>query len=119
MHLIDIDPMGDDLCGGWERPLKEFAFISRHEPTDEQCRLANELGIILVPIGDMDAFTVTCADVAAHGDFSGVVVVHPAAALTLSYGYAVGVFENGSRPEEGGKPSFFAKAFHVYPWRPE
>jgi hypothetical protein len=91
-----------------------YAFISRHVPTTEQAELAAEKGIELVVVGDMDAFSVTPSDVASKGEFAGVVVVHPAAALRLNGAYSVGVFENGQRSQEGGKPTFFAKALHIF-----
>lgn len=96
--------------------MKKFAFISRHTPTAEQIELAAEQGIELVPVGDMDAFTVHPAYVAEKLVIAGgVVVVHPAAAMRLKQAYDIGVFENGVRPVEGGTPAFFAKALHIYP----
>lgn len=94
--------------------VKKFAFISRHQPTDEQLQLAIADGIELVHIGDTDAFSVSVGFVDAAGAFDGVVVVHPAAALRLCSQFEVGVFENGSRPGENDKPQFFAKSFHLY-----
>ena len=96
---------------------RTFAFISRHRPTAEQSALAAEQGIDLVPIGDADAFSVTKEFVDGNGDFQGVVVVHPAAALRLAPAFMVGVYENGHRPAEGDKPAFFAKALHVFDQR--
>ena len=63
--------------------MKKFAFISRHEPTAEQIKLAQLNGIELTHIGDADAFTVSACFVDNAGSFDGVVVVHPAAALRL------------------------------------
>lgn len=94
--------------------MQDFAFITRHSPTQEQIELAAEEGINLIPIGDMDAFTCEPTHVAGHGDFIGVVVVHPAAAMRMCKVYDVAVFENGNRAPEGEKPEFFAKALHVY-----
>lgn len=94
--------------------MKKFAFISRHTPTPEQLKLATEAGIELVAVGDRDAFTVRAIEFLADG-FEGAVVVHPAAALRLARGgLKVGVFENGTRAEEGGKPTFFAKSLHIF-----
>ena len=98
---------------------RHFAFISRHAPTPEQYALAWEQNITLHVVGDLDAFTVTIGQVEALAPegvnhFDGVVVVHPAAALRLVQGYDVGVFENGQRAAEDGKPSFFAKSLTVY-----
>lgn len=94
--------------------MKKFAFISRHTPTPEQIELALAQGIELVCIGDLDAFTVDAVDVSSSGEFDGVVVVHPAAALNLIRAYPVGIFENGNRAPEGERPQFFAKALHVW-----
>jgi hypothetical protein len=92
----------------------KFAFISRHLPTEGQVKLAKEKGIELVHVGDMDAFTVTQQKVSQMGDFYGVIVVHPAAALRLVRNYQIGVFENANRAPEGEIPQFEAKALHVY-----
>jgi len=96
--------------------MKNFAFISRHEPTTEQAAIAAEQGIALHPIGDFDAFRITADDVdrATLTRFDGVVVVHPAAAMRLCSEYAIGVFENANRAEVGEKPRFECKSFHVY-----
>ena len=94
-----------------EVEMKKFAFISRHAATPEQIKMAAEQGIEVIPVGDFDAFTVTAQQV---GDFDGVCVVHPAAALRLAREFAVAVFENGQRSEDGGKLTFFAKSLHVY-----
>lgn len=102
-----------------------FAFISRHIPTDTQVQLAADAGVNLVHVGDADAFTVTPAFV--HGRerdacdsgfwFDGVVVVHPAAALRLANNFLVGVFENANRAPEGAPVSFEAVSFHVFDLR--
>jgi len=94
--------------------MQKFAFISRHEPTPEQAVLAAEQGILLIPIGDCDAFNVTPSFVDEAGAFEGVVVVHPAAALRLAPTFIIGVFENGTRPGVGERPQFVAKALHLY-----
>jgi hypothetical protein len=94
--------------------MKKFAFISRHTPTSEQIGLAAAQGIELVAIGDLDAFTVEAEDVVASGEFDGVVVVHPAAALNLIRAFPVGIFENANRAPEGERPQFFAQALHVW-----
>ena len=99
--------------------MKNVAFISRHTATVEQQNLANAQGFTLIAVGDVDAFSVTPAMVYDMGKFTGVkfdavCVVHPAAAMRLQSHYDVLVFENGTRPAEGGAPSFFAKALHVF-----
>ena len=94
--------------------MKKFAFATRHNPTPEQVAAAAEKDIELVPIGDVDGFTVTLADIAKHGDFDGVVVVHAGAALQLVRDMDVGVFENVNRAPEGEKPQFVAGRLHVW-----
>jgi hypothetical protein len=94
-----------------------FAFITRHALTADQIRLADEAGIDLILVGDMDAFTVTPEEIRALGDFEGVVVVHPAAAMRLAQHYLIGIFANGNRAAEGERPQFYAKNFHVYDLR--
>jgi hypothetical protein len=91
--------------------MKKFAFISRHAATKEQLEMAISKGIELIPVGDYDAFSVTPDQV---GDYDGVCVVHPAAALRLASKFTVAVFENSQRSEEGGRLTFFPKALHVY-----
>ena len=92
----------------------QFAFISRHNPTDSQITLAAEQGIELVHIGDHDAFTVSPDFVLDAGPFEGVVVVHPAAALRLADTFLVGVFENANRAPVGERPQFEAQSLHIY-----
>jgi hypothetical protein len=94
-----------------------FAFISRHEPTASQYDLADQQEITLVPIGDLDAFSVTVADVDEHGDFDGVVVVHPAAAMRLASQFLVGVFKNANRARPDEPPKFEAESLEIYDLR--
>jgi hypothetical protein len=94
--------------------MEKFAFLTRHAPTAGQIAIAERAGIILEPIGDRDAFSVTVADIDAAGAFDGVVVVHPAAALRLASAFVIGVFENANRAHEGEKPSFEAVSLHLY-----
>lgn len=104
-----------------------FAFLSRHIPTPEQYALAIEKNIELVHVGDADGFTVTYNDIRERftqvfgidGNLEipkirGVIVVHAAAALRLIPHCTVGIFENEQRPVEGGKPTFFPKALHLF-----
>lgn len=94
-----------------------FAFISRHTPTDGQIALAAEKGVTLQHIGDADAFTITPDWVKTQGDFEGVVIVHPAAAMRLASTYEVGVFKNSNRAPLGEKPRFEAEALYIYSLR--
>ena len=94
-----------------------FAFISRHTPTREQLKMATDMGIELVHVGDADGFSVAPSYIHGLGPFEGVVVVHPGAALNLCQDFIVGVFENGTRPTEGGKPEFYAKSLTLWDLR--
>lgn len=94
--------------------MKTFAFISRHNPTAEQYQLAKLANINIVPIGDMDAFTVNSSMIMEKGNFDGVIVVHPAMAMRLKNQYAIGIFENGNRANEGEKPQFYAKGLYIF-----
>lgn len=103
-----------------------MAFVSRHEPTTEQVALAEKDGYQLVHVGDLDAFSHNLPDqltkLIAEGNYQAVACVHPVIAirvLEFGTGYAhpcvrVAVFENGQRAEAGGKPTFFARAMHVF-----
>jgi len=92
--------------------MSKLAFISRHTPTEEQVALAERKGYVLVHVGDRDAFSVQARE---FKDYSGVVVVHPAAALRLlGECNVVGVFENENRAAEGQPPQFRAKALHLF-----
>ena len=92
----------------------EFAFVSRHQPTDAQHALAAQMGHTLTHIGDCDAFTIDAGYIYDHGTFEGVVVVHPAAALRLAPYFVIGVFENGNRAAPNEPPKFEPKAFRVF-----
>ena len=99
-----------------------FAFITRHAPTNEQMALAGAKNIVLHPVGDADAFTVDVSFVHEAGNhlgviFDGVIVVHPAAALRLCKEFLIGVFENANRAQEGAPPQFSAKALHIFDFR--
>jgi len=99
-----------------DKQMQKLAFISRHQPDSEQKRLAAKAGYELVHVGDMDAFTVDAGFI--EKEYSGAVVVHPAAALRLiamsGAGFVVGVFENSNRAPEGEKPQFAAKRLHLF-----
>lgn len=97
--------------------MAKFAFISRHAPAPSQIEMAKAQGIDLEHVGDADAFNVSCAFVYEKGDYEGVVVVHPAAAMKLCQDFLIGVFENATRPPVDGKPQFEAKELHVFDLR--
>lgn len=93
-----------------------FAFLSRHQPTQEQIDLATERGIELIHLGDVDAFSWSLSDAERikDMDIDGVICVHPVLALkAFNAGFDVGVFENGNRAPEGEKPQFFAKSLWI------
>jgi len=86
--------------------MRNFAFVSRHEPSLAQLDLARAAGIELTHIGDRDAFAFPASELKAQG-YVGVVVVHPQAALTaFQAGLEVGVFNNVNRASVGEKPQF-------------
>ena len=97
--------------------MKTFAVISRHAPTASQINVAEEQGIALVPVGDVDAFTIEEGEL---GDllegYNGVVVAHAALALRCSrIGLEVGVFQNLNRAALGAPPQFEAGRLAVFP----
>lgn len=99
-------PGGQGSCGDHHEWASRFAFVSRHVPTAAQTTMAAAQAVLLEQVGDRDAFAFPAAELLAAG-FSGVVVVHPAAALTaLLAGLAVGVFNNVNRAPLGSPPQF-------------
>lgn len=93
-----------------------MAFISRHEPTSDQHRLANEAGWNLVHVGDVDAFSDLGEFMHQLWDdgYRGVACVHPLIALScFQFGYRVGVFRNENRAEIGQPPRFLATALII------
>jgi hypothetical protein len=92
--------------------MLKFAFISRHAPTQEQHELAAKKGVQLICVGDDDAFSIVPN---VYQEYDGVVVVHPAAALSLIGSKPVGVFKNEHRlgPNEN-VPKFRAADFVVW-----
>jgi len=90
-----------------------FAFVSRHVPTQGQIELAASKGITLEHVGDRDAFAFPSDEILGLG-FVGVVVVHPLAAL-IAYraGLSVGVFNNVNRAPIGEPPRFETTDFVV------
>jgi len=92
--------------------MKNFAFISRHEPTASQHSIAAQHNIILHPVGDRDGFTVKSDEFAPY---DGVIVAHAAMALRLltPINY-VGIFNNVNRAGIGEPPRFEATELHLY-----
>jgi len=102
---------------------KKIWFVSRHEPTEEQRALVPNFD--LVKVDDIDGFDYKAVHkLMEKADAEGVehfAVVNAALALNIISWYAgepqyttVVVFENASRPAEGGKPTFTAKAAHAW-----
>lgn len=93
--------------------MRKFAFVTRHQPTPAQTIIAARAGIALIPVGDRDGFTFDPTEFG--GEYDGVIVVHPAAALRASAcGWAVGIWENANRAPEGAPPRFEAVSLHLY-----
>lgn len=97
---------------------KLFYFISRHQPTPEQQKLAQKADIEIVHVGDRDAFKIATMEMATAVpgcNPDGYIVVHPAAALSLAEtGKPVAVFENGNRSVPNEPPCFEPVALHIY-----
>lgn len=100
-------------------------FISRHTPTEQQIALAKAEGFDLLHEGDVDAFDVDAVtqivNRALTRQIYAFAVVHPALALNLVAELRhqdepahLGVFENASRPPEGGAPSFVPVCLHIW-----
>jgi hypothetical protein len=81
-------------------------------------------------LGDADAFERKADDAfsIARREYDAICVVHPALAMMAAVGSMwtpqinwqpkrVILFENGSRPQEGGPPSFTPVALHIYQLR--
>lgn len=82
--------------------MERFAFVSRHVPTERQHQLAAEKGIILVHVGDVDAFRGDFGSIRPNVDFAGCVVVNAAAALrAITHFPKIGVFENAAARGSG------------------
>ena len=94
--------------------MKNFAFISRHEPTAEQHVLALAQGIELTHVGDTDGFAVTPEGVEQFDNFDGVIVVHAAMAMNLAKCFKIGVFKNENRAPIGQPPQFLATELVVW-----
>lgn len=97
--------------------MKKLAFVSRHEPTEGQNKLARQRGYELCHVGDRDAFV---GVLPGPGEgYDGVVVVHAAAAMrslyaTFTGNWVVGVYENANRAPVGEKPTFEAVRLHLF-----
>ena len=106
---------------GYEKgAVKNFIFISRHEPNADQHTLAGDQGVRLIHVGDVDAFApdlrAQVADLLAQHDAQGVVAVHPLVALAATAnGAAFGSFRNVNRAPVGAPPQFGTDLFVVVP----
>lgn len=98
---------GNEFLKDWELVL----FISRHTPTIDQVAMMAKERAILYPVGDRDAFTLDPMEF----QYRKIITVHPAMALRLlPVVEAIGIFENSSRPSEGGAPSFSPSKIHWF-----
>ena len=103
--------------------MDKFLFISRHEPSADQIRLAAEQGIELVFAGDLDAFAPNLGHMIAELDAklipgmefaAGVVAVHPLICIKAAQmSMKVGSFRNINRAPVGEKPMFETDLFVV------
>jgi len=96
---------------------RTFVFLSRHEPTDQQKKIAAEKGITILKGNDVDAFgdrlyyEIESWKSIAHG----IICVHPVVALMAhQLGFAVGVFNNINRAPIGEKPQFETTSLAVF-----
>jgi len=101
--------------------MLNFAMIGRHMPTQEQIVMAQHMGIELTNVGDIDAFKQPLLKLLSHKPYDGIITANFAIALRaipfLIYHRrpcAIGVWENGQRPDANGKATFFPVALHVY-----
>lgn len=100
--------------------MTNLYFISRHVPTQEQVKLAEDDGYEIIHLGDVDAFDIKAVRAIigkAHDDADGeefaISCVHPMVALQAISLCDVVLFENANRAPEGEKPSFHAIALHI------
>lgn len=103
-----------------------IVFVSRHSPTAEQIKLAQNRGFALTHVGDLDAFASEvelvewiesiCQRIESdnYSNAFTLCAVHPRiAAIAYRIGMDLAFFENGTRPADGDKPTFFASSLHV------
>lgn len=98
--------------------MRNFIFISRHEPLSSQFELAAAQGVNLIHVGDLDAFDKLrmgrIAGLAAANKAEGVVAVHPLIAIAaFKAGLAIGSFNNVNRAPIGQKPDFHTTEFQI------
>lgn len=119
--LSSNEEEAEKIAAAWEgadyvsQAIPALGFISRHAPTPEQRELAWKAGYHLAHLGDVDAFDCVAVRTAAK-NYAAIAAVHPAVFMHLLESETVSfiVFENGTRAAEGGPPSFYAKAMHVW-----
>lgn len=97
--------------------MGNMAFVSRHEPTPEQFRLAADQGWNLVHVGDVDAFSPNLGEFMHQlwsEGYRGVACVHPLIAIdSFAFGFRVGIFRNENRAAIGQPPQFLATELRV------
>jgi hypothetical protein len=100
--------------------MQKMLFVTRHEPTPEQCAIAADKGFELVHVGDVNAFDPRLLPILKgmlrEHNAEVVCCVHPmVAVVALDAGAkAIAIFENSNRAAPGEKPSFAPSALHVY-----
>ena len=99
------------------------AFIGRHSPTAEQEALFSQQNRQLEPVGDVDGFDFQAVKALilplARKGYTEFATANVAIALNIARlapmeGWRIWAVENGARPTEDGKPSFYAKAIHAW-----
>lgn len=95
--------------------MDKFAFVSRHEPTNQQRETAARMNVDLEWVGDKDGFALSAEDLYDLAKYRGVIAVHAGmVAELMSRGFTVGVFQNVARPADGDRPSFEPGKLHVW-----
>ncbi|MGA1712751.1 MAG: hypothetical protein ACO4CS_15815 [bacterium] len=100
----------------WQNML----FVTRHEPSADQCAIAGDKGFNLIHVGDVNAFDPKLESILKgmmqEHNAEVVCCVHPMVAVVALDAGAKGIaiFENAMRAKEGEKPTFVPSALHVY-----
>ncbi|MEZ8733870.1 hypothetical protein [Vibrio sp. 10N.239.312.D08] len=80
----------------------------------DQIAIALEQDYEMIPIGELNAFSITPSDIEEIGEFDAVCVEHAAMALNLIKRYEVCVFEQENIAPEGEPLTLKAKELHTF-----
>ena len=94
-----------------------FAVMNNQGLTDAHMRVARQDGITLRTVKFYDPYNVSPSEITANGEFDGVVVEHPAQAMTLGGTYKIGVFEYGY--DRAAEAQWSPVKLHIYDNRRE